>query len=410
MSRRRTYALLAAAFVAASASGVESAQSVGAEWPGLWGPWRNGRVTRPTAPITNLREVWRRPTAGGYSEIAVVGTLAVTLELRGADDFVVALDAATGRERWATRIGPVYRGHGGSDDGPISTPAIDGTDVFVVGPHGHFVALDAKTGRERWRHDLVKDFNATAPTWGFAASPLVEGGLVIVPAGGAGSRGLLAFDRTSGRLAWNAAHTQTASYSSAVPALIGGVRQLVVASGDHTFAVLAADGRLLWRAPGPGAEVANSPIVLPDDRILLSYWPNSVMLRIARHGDGLSASEVWRGTTPRQANGPTIYRDGLLFGFAGPFMVCLDADTGRERWRERTGDGTLVGAGSALLFLGQTSGTLHVIDPSAERYTERLKVQVFRPEVRSVTGVSVAPGRVYMRNLKEMAAFAIETK
>src|SRR5688500_10045910 len=198
MSFRRARILSAFALAALSTTGAGHAQSAGTDWPGLWGPARSGRVSQPTATIKALREVWRRPTAGGYSEIAVVGELAVTLELRGTEEFVIALDAATGKEPWATRLGPVYRGPGGSDDGPISTPAIDGNDVFALGPHGHLVALDAKNGRERWRHDLVKEFSATAPIWGFAASPLVEGQLVIAPTGGPNSRGLLAFDRTTG--------------------------------------------------------------------------------------------------------------------------------------------------------------------------------------------------------------------
>jgi len=89
-------------------------------------------------------------------------------------------------------------------NGPISTPAVAGNDLFALGPDGQKIAVDGATGRERWRHDLVRDFSAAAPTWGFAASPLVDEGLVIVPTGGPASRGLLAFDRASGRLRWNA--------------------------------------------------------------------------------------------------------------------------------------------------------------------------------------------------------------
>jgi hypothetical protein len=46
------------------------------------------------------------------------------------------------------------------------------TDLFVAGPHGQLIAVDVSSGRERWRHDLAKEFDATMPTWGFAASPL----------------------------------------------------------------------------------------------------------------------------------------------------------------------------------------------------------------------------------------------
>src|SRR5262245_12091122 len=199
----RVLALAAAALASAAAQTTSVPSATSSAWPGLWGPSRNGEAAAPaSAPV--LKELWRRPAAGGYSEIAVAGGTAVTMELRNGIDFVVALDAATGRERWAVRVGPTFKGHDGSDDGPIATPAIDGGDVFAAGPQGHLLALDLATGRERWRHDLVREFGADVPDWGFGSSPLVLGGRVVVPAGGEKSRGLLAFDRASGRLVWSA--------------------------------------------------------------------------------------------------------------------------------------------------------------------------------------------------------------
>lgn len=378
-------------------------------WPGLWGPSRSGQTRAPAGEVSGVKERWRRATEGGYSEIAVADGRAVTLELRGGDDFVVALDASSGRELWSTRIGPTYRGHGGSDDGPIATPAVAGDAVYAVGPHGQLLAVDARTGAFRWRHDLVKEFGATLPGWGFGSSPLVEGRLLILPTGGEKSRGLLAFDRATGRLVWHAPHMKATAYSSAVAATIGGTRQIVTVAGDRVFAVRPQDGSLLWAVPGPGLnpEVANSPIVLPDDRVLITTWPGAMMLKVSREGKTFGAAEVWRSTFPRGANGPTIHRDGLLYGFAGPQLVCVDAATGQVRWRERTGEGTLVGVGASLLLLGQTSGDVHVIRASPDRFSELLRTRVLAPGVRSVTGPSIAAGRLYVRNLKEIAAFDI---
>jgi outer membrane protein assembly factor BamB len=379
-------------------------------WPGLWGPARNGESpARLAAAAPVARELWRRPVAGGYSEIAVAGGHAVTMELRAGVDFVVALDPATGREQWSTRVGGTLKGHDGSDDGPIATPAIDGADVFAIGPHGHLLALDAATGTVRWRHDLVAEFGAAVPAYGFAASPLVEGDLVIVPTGGPGSRGLLAFNRTKGRLMWNASHAKTLAYSSAVAAVIGGVRQIVAGAGDRIFAVSPVDGRLLWSVAGLGAdkELATSPIVLPGDRVLYSSWDETVMLKVTRDRDALSARELWRSPRLRAYNGPTIYRDGFLYGVAGPQLVCLDAETADIKWRERTGEGTLVALGPHMLLLGQTSGDLRLVRASPNGYSEALRTRVFAPDVISATGPTVAGGRVYLRNLREMVAYTL---
>jgi outer membrane protein assembly factor BamB len=377
------------------------------EWPGLWGPSRNGSSTEAFAVSRGKPEVlWRRPVDGGYSEIAIHAGRAFTMELRNGADFIVSLDAATGREHWRVRVGPTYRGHGGSDDGPISTPAVEGNDVFALGPHGHLIAVEVATGKERWRHDLVNAFGATAPTWGFAASPLIAGRLVIVPTGGPNSKGLLAFDRASGRLVWNAAVAKATAYSSAVSATIAGVPQVIAVASDRVFGVQPGDGRVLWSAPGPGGsiEVSNSALVLPGNRLLLSNWEQSVMLGIS-YGDGVfSTREIWRSPRLRNSNGPTIYRDGFLYGFAGSILVCMNADTQEVRWRERTGAGTLIIVGDDLVILGQDSGELQIARVSPDAFTLRHRMPVLEAGMRAVTGPSFANGHLYLRNLKEIVA------
>jgi outer membrane protein assembly factor BamB len=380
------------------------------DWPGLWGPSRNGTTSaRVPASATKTEAIWRRPTAGGYSEIAILDGRAFTMELRDGVDFIVALDAATGREHWAVRVGPTYRGHGGSDDGPISTPAVAGNDLFALGPHGHLIAVDVATGKERWRHDLVKTFGAAAPTWGFAASPLIESRVVIVPTGGPGSRGLLAFDRATGQLAWHAAVAKATAYASAVAATIGGVRQVIAAAGDRIFAVSPADGRLLWDVAGPGGtiEISNSPLVLPGDRLLINTWEQSLMFGISQRDGAFSAREIWRSPRLRSANGPIAYRDGFLYGFAGPQLICMNADTAEIAWRERTGPASLIAVGDQLVLLSQETGELQMASISPKEFVRTYSARVLESGARAVTGPSFANGRLYVRNLKEIVALRV---
>jgi outer membrane protein assembly factor BamB len=389
---------------------VVSSVVTAADWPGLWGPSRNGTTTGTlSAPRGEAEAIWRRAVAGGYSEVVVANGRAFTLELRDGVDYVVALDAATGRQHWSVRIGATYKGHGGSDDGPISTPAVAGNDLFALGPQGQLIAIEVATGRERWRHDLVKAFSAAAPTWGFAASPLIDEGLVILPTGGPNSRGVLAFDRATGRLQWNAAVSQATGYSSAVAATIAGVRQIVTVASDRVFGVRPSDGHVLWSAPGPGGniEVSNSALVLPGDRLLMSNWEESVMLKVENSGKGLAARQLWRSNRLRNANGPTIYRDGHLYGFAGAILLCVDAETQEIKWRERTGAGTLIAVGSQLVVLGDGSGEMVIADISPEKFAVRHRLKVLPDGIRSVTGASFADGRFFVRNLRELVALRL---
>ena len=381
-----------------------------ADWPGLWGPARNGTTPgRLTLSSSEPKVLWRRPVGGGYSEIAVHGNRAFTMELHDGVDYVTAVDAASGRELWRVRVGATYRGHGGSDDGPISTPAVEGNDLFALGPHGQLIAIDVASGKERWRHDLVSALGATAPTWGFAASPLIEGTLVIVPTGGPQSRGLLAFDRSTGKLVWNASVSKFTGYASAVSATVGGVRQVITVATDSVYAVAPADGRVLWTAPGPGSqgEVANSPLVLPGDRVLVSNWDQSVLFGVSRTDGQFTTREIWRSPRLRASNGPTIYLNGALYGFSGAFLTGVNADTGEERWRERSGAGTVIAVGNQLLFLSQDSGELQVAAVTPEAFTVQGRARVLTPGVRAVTGPSFADGRLFVRNLKEIVAIQV---
>jgi outer membrane protein assembly factor BamB len=399
------------------ASGVPDRQTnghSGETWPGVWGPARNGAAAIAGAPSrpAGFKELWRKKTQGGYSEVVITPHAAITMEARHGSDDVVAFEIASGRELWRATVGPTYRGHDGSHDGPIATPAIAGDDVYAVGPHGTFVALDARTGKERWRHDLVKDFSASPMIYGFGSSPLVEGALVIVQTGGEKSRGLLAFDRASGKLQWHAAHGLRGSYSSPASGTLAGTRQVIASAGDRVYGVAPGDGKLLWSVAGPGdgEQVANPPQVLSDDRVLITFWGESVMLKIARQGETLTATEVWRSPRLRAAYSPTIQHEGHLYGFNGPFLSCVDAASGEVRWRHRIYEGALVGVGTNLFVLGRTSGNLHVVQATPTGFTELTRAAVLTPGATSMTGPSVAGGRVFVRNSEEIVALSIEGK
>ena len=406
------YLLLLSLLLATTPSPAARTDASPGSWPGVWGPARNGIAitTRTPARPSGFKELWRRKTQGGYSEVAVHGGIAYTGEASNGTDFIVAMDAGTGRERWRVALGPTHRGHDGSHDGPIATPAVDGTDVVAVGPYGTVVAIDAATGRERWRHDLVKAFGATAPVYGFGTSPLIEGSAVFVQASGEGSQGLLAFDRSTGKLLWNAKHGVRGSYSSPSVGVAAGVRQVVASAGDSVFAVSPVDGRLLWAVKGLGdaEHVANPPQFLTEDRVIVSSWNESVLLKIGKAGDTLAATEVWRSPRLRGSYSPIIQRDGHLYGFSGPFLVCVDAASGDVKWRQRTYEGTLIGVGSHLYVLSRGSGELLVVEASPTAYNQIASTAVFTPGSASYTGPSVVGDRIYLRNVEEIVALSIE--
>ena len=81
----------------------------------------------------------------------------------GESDYLVTLDASTGAEQWRYRISDTYKGHDGSDDGPLATPTSDGGVVYGLGARGRLFAVSLEDGKEQWRLDLVANFGAVEP-------------------------------------------------------------------------------------------------------------------------------------------------------------------------------------------------------------------------------------------------------
>lgn len=379
-----------------------------ADWPGLWGPHRNARVAGalPAGPELAVREVWRRPLGQGYSEVAVRGDRAYTLASDGTSDFLVCLDAATGKDVWRARLDATYRGHHGSDDGPISTPLVEGGRVFALSPFGKLAAFEAADGRELWRRDLVAELQAAAPSYGFATSPLLVDGALLVLAGGEAQHNLVALDPATGRTLWSAQPTRKTGYSSPVAVTLAGTPQVVAATGEAYFGFDPRDGRVLWRHPALG-EPRQPPVALPGDRLFVTAWNESAVLQVSTEGGAWKAAEVWRAPVLKANYSPAIYHDGHLYGMNGTYLNCLDAATGALRWREKVYNGTLMLVGGDLVLLGERSGDVHVAAASPTGFRRRLQAQVFNRGSRAVTGPVFANGRFYLRNLEEAVALEV---
>src|SRR5215813_13295986 len=83
-------------------SGGAMAQS--ASWPQWGGPQRNFMVDAKglaeTWPASGPKRLWSRPLGEGHSSIIVDGDRLYTMYSKGAQEFVVALDRATGKTIW----------------------------------------------------------------------------------------------------------------------------------------------------------------------------------------------------------------------------------------------------------------------------------------------------------------------
>ncbi len=216
------------------------------EWPGFRGAERNG-VVRGVRLSTNWSVsppvvVWRRPVGPGWSSFAVHGNLLYTQEQRGTNEVVACYRVSTGEPVWQhadeTRF---WESNAGA--GPRGTPTFAGGRLYTFGATGILNALDAITGTLIWSCRPTADTDAKVPEWGFASSPLLIAGSVVVATG---SR-LAAYESATGWRRWRGPTGGGGGYGSPHLLVIDGREQIAFQSGTGVIGVSPSDGSVLWR-------------------------------------------------------------------------------------------------------------------------------------------------------------------
>jgi outer membrane protein assembly factor BamB len=239
-----------------------------ADWPQRRGPNRDGVVHGVAVPAKwpkTLKEEWKVDVGQCVSSPVVVGRSVYLLTRKmskgpdptvggdfilNGDETVLCLDLASGNEKWHSNYSAPFRlgGPAHGYEGPRSTPAVADGRIFSFGIGGILSCLNAKTGELHWRKDFVKEYSATAPGWGTAASPLVDRGLCIVHVGGPDKGALTAFDAATGDVKWSCDGDGPA-YASPILVDLAGERQVVTLTINNFVGVSATTGKLLWKVP-----------------------------------------------------------------------------------------------------------------------------------------------------------------
>jgi outer membrane protein assembly factor BamB len=346
-----------------------------ADWNQWRGPNRDGVASGFKAPSTwtnaSLPKVWTVTVGEGHSSPIVTGDRVFVFAREDGKEVMRCLALKDGAVIWQDAYDVPYsmnlaaRGHG---KGPKATPVAARGSVYSLGIDGHVSAYDAERGAVRWRTNFSAEFKATSPSFGAAASPLVEGSNLIVPVGGKHGGGLMALDTTTGQVRWKWTGDGPA-YASPVVATLGGVRQIVTQMQKHCVAVSPEDGRELWRLPFKTTFEQNSvtPVVAGELIIFGGVYKPTFAVKVTAAGPEI----VWENKTFVLYMSTPVLSGTTLFGMATRqrgSLFALDVNTGQELWQGagRVGENaSLTDIGSALLVLSST-GELSVQE-KAER-------------------------------------------
>jgi outer membrane protein assembly factor BamB len=379
---------------------------------GFRGTKRDGVVTGSHLQLdwtAAPQQIWRQRIGPAWSSLIVVNGHVVTQEQRDEAEVVACYDAATGKEAWVFEDDVRFH-ESLSGAGPRGTPAFADGKIFALGGKGNLHCLDAVTGKPLWSHDLVAEAKATVPQWGFAVSPLVVDGKVIVFAPGKDADGLLAYDAASGELKWKSAAGGD-TYSSPQFVELGGVPQVLMQDNTALRSVSVEDGTLLWEYPSGGEMSVPmlQPCAVGGDRVMVSAAEGLTLFEVKQAGGKWTTDDAdgWISNRIRPNFNDVVTHEGQVIGLDDGILCALDLETGERVWKKgRYGHGQvlLLADQDAVLVQG-ARGEVVLVGIGGEKPEELGRFEAI--EGKSWNHPALVANRLYVRNGEEIACYEL---
>jgi eukaryotic-like serine/threonine-protein kinase len=195
---------------------------------------------------------------------------------------------------------------------PIAQAAIDGSIAYVALRDGRLVSVDLSTARVRWTITLAA-----------TAAPVAGDGLVFVPLADA-----VAALSADGTPRWRLPVPSGLS----APLLWRGGWLIAADTAGNVLGVRGSDGHVMWTTHV--SSKVRGRAALTADRVYLPLDDG----RVAAH-DLATGAFVWERAVGGTPGPPLALDDRVFVGSADKFFYCLDAESGKQKWRWRMGGG-----------------------------------------------------------------------
>ncbi|MBI1927219.1 PQQ-binding-like beta-propeller repeat protein, partial [Candidatus Poribacteria bacterium] len=215
-------------------------------------------------------------------------------------------------------------------------------------------------GNKIWGRNLQQDYGEFGLNWGYASSPLlVDGKLIIQVLHGYRTDDpsyIVAFNALTGQPLWRQERTTDAVAESpdayTTPALLtsGGVTQVVISGADYVTGHDPTTGKEIWWAAGLNPEkdgsyrIVASPLVVDGMVYVPTRRKPLLALRAGGTDDVTNSHLVWKWDGAGSPDVPTPVCDGQYFYMVDDSgrVTCLNAKTGALVWGpERTAQGVV---------------------------------------------------------------------
>ncbi len=391
--------------------------SAGEDWPRWRGPNADGRWNPVGVPADFATKepvrLWKTEIGAGFGGVTVSGGLVYVMDrLKTPKEVerVMCFDAESGQEVWRREWEVTY---GGMDygTGPRASVNIADGKAYALGATGVALCLDAKTGGVIWQVNAVENCGAKIPTWGFAASPVIDGERVLLHVG-AKDGSVVALDKSSGKEVWRGG-SDRAGYCTPEIIMHAGARQLIAWGPEHVQSLNPESGAVNWTYPYKityGVSIAQP---LYHDGVLLvsGYWHGAKAFRL-----GTGVELLWENEKDicGLMSAPLL-KDGVVYMLDKKRgLQAFELKTGKILWSD---DNTLTPKDSnpqmSLVWMNEAKNLAALLNASGELVYVTLKPEkreeIARWQVIGKTWAhpAFAGNRLFARSDKELVAWRL---
>ena len=323
-------------------------------------------------------------------------------------------------EKTANKAKPAVKRHAKSSHAN-PTVATDGEHVVAFfGSEGLYCY--SKDGDLKWKRDLgLLDsgwFYDADYQWGFASSPAIHEGRVIVQSDIQGQSFIAAFDLKTGEEVWRTERDEIPTWASPVVHSFDDLDMLITNGTKAARGYDAKDGSLLWTLSGNSEIVVPTPSVAHNLIFVASgYAPIRPIYAIKPDSRGdisltedanTSESIPWsvkRGGPYMPS--PIIYGDYMYCCSNSGILTCYVAETGEQVYKKRmTGEGGGLAftasplAADGHLFLTAEDGQVVVVKAGAE--FELARINQLNQSILATPAIS--EGAIFFRTQNSLIA------
>jgi outer membrane protein assembly factor BamB len=367
-----------------------------------WPEWR-GPTGDSISPVARLplhwtrteNVIWKTAVAGWGNSTPAIWQDAIFVTTQQNDEVLLLLriDRKSGNIVWQREVGRGKPRRGGEtgnnryhDENNMASPSpvTDGRYVWAHFGTGILACYDF-AGDLVWSTNMTERFGPYSIWWGHSNSPILLGDMLISvcmqdPLKG-GQSYVVAMDKKTGKEIWftkrmtGATNEPGDAYTTPMLYRHDGRVDLIVLGGQVLDAYDPATGKQLWQCrpfSEKGNRVIPSPTVAGDTIYAVQGMSGPFFaIRAGTAGDGdVTATNVrWKYSGDTNDSASAVVTKGLVFiANNGGFGICLNAETGKQLWKERLGKefrASPLVAGDKVYFVNK-AGKTTIVEASRE--------------------------------------------